>query len=104
KRGYTNIGLALMRENPNYAVPDNSPIGAQQGKFGAGQTYADLLGLGSQRTLTLVNGRRFVSSATSSIFGVTAGSPVDVGNIPTLLIKKVETVVGSGGPVYGSDA
>lgn len=104
KRGYTNIGLALMRENPNYSVPDNSPIGAQQGDFGAGQTYGDLLGLGAQRTLTLVNGRRFVSSATSSIFGVVAGSPVDIGNIPTLLIKKVETVVGSGGPVYGSDA
>ncbi|MGV4877473.1 TonB-dependent receptor domain-containing protein [Acetobacter indonesiensis] len=104
KRGYTNIGLALMRENPNYAVPDNSPIGAQQGNFGAGQTYGNLLNLGSQRTLTLVNGRRFVSSATASIFGVTAGSPVDLSNIPSLLIKKVDVVTGSGGPVYGSDA
>ncbi|WP_179193827.1 TonB-dependent receptor domain-containing protein [Acetobacter malorum] len=103
-RGYTNLGLALMRENPNYSVPDNSPLGAQNGYYGAGQTYGDLLDLGSQRTLTLVNGRRFVSSATASLFGAVQGSPVDIGNIPSLLIKKVETVVGSGGPVYGSDA
>lgn len=103
-RGYTNVGLALMRENPNYSAPDNSPIGKQNGSFGAGQTYADLLGLGAQRTLTLVNGRRFVSSSTASLFTGVAGSPVDVANIPTLLIKKVETVVGSGGPIYGSDA
>lgn len=103
-RGYTNLGLALMRENPNYGVPDNSTLGPQQGAYGAGQTYADLLDLGSQRTLTLVNGRRFVSSATASLGGAVQGTPVDVSNIPSLLIKKVETVVGSGGPVYGSDA
>lgn len=103
-RGYTNLGLALMRENPNYGVPDNSTIGSQSGAFGAGQTYGDLLDLGSQRTLTLVNGRRFVSSATASLTGAVQGTPVDISNIPSLLIKKVETVVGSGGPVYGSDA
>ncbi|GAN69562.1 TonB-dependent outer membrane receptor [Acetobacter orleanensis JCM 7639] len=103
-RGYTNLGLALMRENPNYGVPDNSTLGPQQGSFGAGQTYGDLLSLGAQRTLTLVNGRRFVSSATGSLSGAVQGTPVDIANIPSLLIKKVETVVGSGSPVYGSDA
>ena len=103
-RGYTNIGMALMTENPNYSTPANSPVGAAGGAFGAGQTYGDLLGLGAQRTLTLVNGRRFVSSSTASQFSAVQGSPVDLANIPTLLIKKVDVVVGSGGPVYGSDA
>lgn len=103
KRGYTNVGLALMQENPSFGVPDNSPIGSQ-GSNGAGQTYVNMYNLGSQRTLTLVNGHRFVSSATSSIFGSVSGSPVDFSMIPSALVKKVETVSVGGAPVYGSDA
>ncbi len=103
KRGYTNVGLALMQENPAFGVPDNSPIGSQ-GSNGAGQTFVNMYDLGSQRTLTLVDGHRFVSSATSSIFGSVSGSPVDFSMIPTALIKKVETVSVGGAPIYGSDA
>lgn len=58
-----------------------------------------------ERTLTVVNGRRFVSSNTSSIFGPTgSGSQVDLNAIPTLLIDRVETIAVGGAPIYGSDA
>lgn len=103
-RGYTNIGQALS-ELPAFGVPGNSNVGAQAGSFGAGQTFADFFSLGSQRTLTLVNGRRFVSSNTSSIFGpVASGSQVDLNVIPATLVERIETVAVGGAPIYGSDA
>lgn len=102
KRGYTNLGNALQ-ELPAFSVPANSPIGTQ-GSFGAGQTFANMYNLGSQRTLVLVDGKRFVSSATSSIFGSVAGSPVDLSSIPTVLVDRTEVVAVGGAPIYGSDA
>lgn len=103
KRGYTNL-LDALNELPQFGVPGNSSVGAQSG-FGAGQSFVDFLGLGSQRTLTLVNGRRFVSSNTASIFGpVDSGSQVDLNNIPEVMVDRVETVAIGGAPIYGSDA
>ncbi|MFM7028742.1 MAG: TonB-dependent receptor domain-containing protein [Chakrabartia sp.] len=104
-RGYQTVAQAL-NELPTFGVPGASPVGFNQSGFGAGQSFVDFLGLGSQRTLTLVNGRRFVSSNTSSIFGPTGsgGSQVDLNVIPTKLIERVETVAAIGAPIYGSDA
>ncbi|MBB4154915.1 outer membrane receptor protein involved in Fe transport [Sphingomonas jinjuensis] len=102
-RGYTNVGQALQ-EIPAFGPPGNSGVGGQS-SFGPSQTFVDFFGLGSQRTLVLVNGRRFVSSNTASIFGpVAAGTQVDLNNIPTTLIDRVETVAIGGAPIYGSDA
>ncbi|MET0308220.1 MAG: TonB-dependent receptor [Sphingomonas sp.] len=102
-RGYTNIGQAL-NEIPAFGPPGNSAVGAQS-SFGPAQTFVDFFGLGTQRTLVLVNGRRFVSSNTASIFGpVDPGTQVDLNNIPTTLVERVETVAVGGAPIYGSDA
>ncbi|UIJ44268.1 TonB-dependent receptor [Sphingomonas cannabina] len=102
-RGYTNVGQVL-NELPAFGPPGNSNAGAQS-SFGPAQTFVDFFGLGTQRTLVLVNGRRFVSSNTASIFGpVDAGTQVDLNNIPTTLIDRVETVAVGGAPIYGSDA
>ncbi len=102
-RGYTNVGQAL-REVPAFGPPGNSSVGAQS-SFGPAQTFVDFFGLGTQRTLVLVNGRRFVSSNTASIFGpVSPGSQVDLNNIPTTLVQRIETVAVGGAPIYGSDA
>lgn len=102
-RGYTNVGQALT-ELPAFGPPGNSPVGTQS-SFGPAQTFVDFFGLGTQRTLVLVNGRRFVSSNTASIFGpVNPGSQVDLNNIPTTLVQRVETVAIGGAPIYGSDA
>ncbi|WP_293989403.1 TonB-dependent receptor [Sphingomonas sp.] len=103
-RGFSTLGQALS-EQPAFGIADSSPVGAQS-SFGPGQSFVNFFGLGSQRTLTLVNGRRFVGSNTSTIFGPTGsgGSQVDLNLIPTKLIDRVETVAVGGAPIYGSDA
>jgi outer membrane receptor protein involved in Fe transport len=104
-RGFETVGQAL-NEQPSFGVPGASPVGAAQGgSFGSGQSFVNFLGLGDQRTLVLVNGRRFVSSNTASIFGPTAaGTQVDLNQINTKLIDRVETIAIGGAPIYGSDA
>jgi len=103
-RGFETLGQAI-NEQPAFGVPGASPVGGQAGSFGSGQSFVNFLGLGSQRTLTLVNGRRFVSSNTASIFGPTAaGTQVDLNSINTKLVNRVETIAIGGAPIYGSDA
>src|SRR4051812_28838284 len=103
QRGFVNAADAL-NELPQFGIPGSSPVGsAQGGAFGSGQSFVDFLGLGSQRTLVLVNGRRFVSSNSASIFGPTAaGEQVDLGLINTKLIDRIETIAIGGAPIYGS--
>ena len=104
KRGITNVVDALS-ELPEFGQPDNSLVGLQSG-FGVGQSFANFFSLGSQRTLTLVDGRRFVPGNSPSIFGATGngGEQVDLNSIPTQLIDRVEAVAVGGAPIYGSDA
>jgi len=65
QKGFTNVADAL-NELPTMGVPIN-PTG-DQGSFGTGRQFVNLFNLGSNRTLTLVNGRRFVSANVASIF------------------------------------
>jgi iron complex outermembrane receptor protein len=105
QRGFVNAADAL-NELPQFGIPGSSPVGsAQGGSFGTGQSFVNFLGLGSQRTLVLVNGRRFISSNTAALFGPTApGEQVDLGLINTKLIDRIETIAIGGAPIYGSDA
>ena len=63
----------------------------------AGLNLLDLRGLGTDRTLVLVNGRRQVSAVPGSY-------NVDVNTIPNALLDSVEVVTGGTSAVYGSDA
>nr|WP_297349474.1 TonB-dependent receptor [uncultured Glaciecola sp.] len=63
---------------------------------GNGTATVDLRGLGTNRTLVLINGTRAVPT--------TAGGAVDINSIPTALIKSVEVLTGGASAVYGSDA
>ena len=63
---------------------------------GGGVATLNLRGLGSQRNLVLVNGRRFIFYDASQI--------VDVNTIPSFLIDSVDVVTGGASAVYGSDA
>ena len=101
-QGFTQIGQALTNQ-PQFGVPANSTIGAQ-GSYGAGQSFSNLYNLGAQRTLTLVNGSRFVSAAASSVFGASVGTPVDLGQIAPALVDRIDVVSVGGAPIYGSDA
>jgi outer membrane receptor protein involved in Fe transport len=62
-----------------------------------GANSLNLRGLGSERTLTLVNGRRHVS-------GFRGSSAVDVSSIPRALVESVEVTTGGASAIYGADA
>ena len=99
-RAYTNAAEALTDVPGVGAV--NSLAGDQAG-LGAGQQVASNFGLNSGRTVTLVNGRRFVGSQ-SPTGGAGSGLAVDLNNIPTALIERVEILPVGGAAVYGADA
>ncbi|UTW55751.1 TonB-dependent receptor domain-containing protein [Kordiimonas sp. SCSIO 12610] len=102
-RAFVNIA-DLLNETPAFGAPAASPNGNQAG-LNIGQNIVNFLGLGSQRTLTVVNGRRFVSSNPPTFgSGANSGSQVDLNTIPFALIERVETIAIGGAPVYGSDA
>lgn len=105
ERGLTNAADAVV-EIPGVQAAASPVIGANVGASsqGVGQNTINIFGLGSQRTLTLVNGHRFVSSNSPVGGGSAPGSQVDVNNIPISLIERVEVVKVGGAAVYGSDA
>jgi len=101
-RGLTNIADAL-NETPGFGA-GTTPEGGQS-TFGPGLNFVNRFGLGSNRTLTLINGRRFVSSNAPSIFGPAApGNQVDLNFIPTVLVDHIDNLAVGGAPTYGSDA
>lgn len=63
---------------------------------GGGVATLNLRGLGSARTMVLVNGRRWMFFDTSQV--------VDLNTIPSFLIDSVDVVTGGASAVYGSDA
>ena len=63
---------------------------------GGGEANVDLRGIGPERTLILVNGRRWIPADTTQV--------VDVNTIPAALLERVDIVTGGRSAVYGSDA
>lgn len=75
----------------------NQDISVANRGFNVGTELINLRGLGAQRTLVLVNGRRHIASDP----GTTA---VDLNAIPSALIDRIEIVTGANSAVYGADA
>ncbi|MDA9301161.1 TonB-dependent receptor plug domain-containing protein, partial [bacterium] len=73
---------------PSFGPSSNNP--------GDGTARVDLRGLGTSRTLVLVNGRRYIPATQSGV--------VDLNSIPATLIKQVDVLTGGASAVYGSDA
>jgi len=97
QRGQTNIGDAL-----NDLPQLRSTFAQQNPGLGigiAGLNLLDLRGLGTVRTLTLVNGRRHVAADI-----LNNAVSVDISSIPADLIDRVDIVTGANSSVYGSDA
>ena len=69
-----------------------------EGSTLVGFTSASLRGLGSQRTLVLLNGRRLAPYALSG------GQSVDLSAIPASAIDRVEILKDGASAVYGTDA
>ena len=64
-----------------------------------GLNLLDLRGLGTSRTLVLVNGRRHVAADV-----LNNGVSVDINTIPSDLVDRIEVLTGGASGVYGSDA
>ncbi len=104
-RGFYSLGEAIA-DIPLFSSTGNSDTDFNQSSVDLGLSFVDLFGLGSQRTLTLVNGKRVVSSSSPQPDRSTgsSGLQVDLNTIPTALIDRVEVVTVGGAPVYGADA
>ena len=66
---------------------------------GPGASNVSLRGLGADRTLVLVNSRRFAPAGVEG-----APSLPDINLIPTVMIERVETLLDGASSIYGSDA
>ena len=96
KSGVTNIQELLLK-NPVLGTPGISRTNSNFSTASAGVATVDLRNLGADRTLLLVNGRRFVA-------GIPGSATVDLNTIPTDFIERVEILTGGSSATYGSDA
>jgi outer membrane receptor protein involved in Fe transport len=98
----TSTGRVAIGDQLNDLPSLRTTFGQQQNTTGlgvSGLNLLDLRGLGTVRTLVLVNGRRHVGADI-----LVNGVSVDVNTIPTELIDRVDIVTGGNSAVYGSDA
>lgn len=84
----------FMRSIPFAATGNFRP---QSGSSAQSLAEIDLRGLGAERTLVLIDGRRAAK-------GPMIGDRVDVNIIPMAMIERVEILTDSGSAIYGSDA
>ena len=70
---------------------------AFQSNGASGTATLNLRGMGSQRTLVLINGRRMQAGGIYS-------QSADINQIPAALIKRVDVMTGGGSSTYGADA
>ncbi len=85
--GLTDVG-DLLQSMPSMS---GSPIGTTTNNGGNGAVLIDLRGMGTDRTLTLVNGQRVVDGG-------------DYQAIPSTMIERVEILKDGASAVYGADA
>ena len=85
--GFTDVG-DLLQTIPSMS---GSPIGTTTNNGGNGAVTIDLRGMGSARTLNLVNGKRTVDGG-------------DYQAIPSTMIERIEILKDGASAIYGADA
>lgn len=92
-------GLTKVSDVLQHMVSTNSPDITPQDTLSSGSSvgglYTSLRNLGSERTLVLVNGRRW----STDINGLT-----DLSTIPTSIIERIDVLKDGASSIYGSDA
>lgn len=84
--------LQALPMNTGVAVNTNVDVG------GLGAARMNLRGLGPERTLVLLNGRRLPNG------GVGSDTSVDLNMLPVALVDRVEVLTSGASAVYGADA
>ncbi len=91
-QGLTSVGDVIQNISTN-----GSTLNTTFNNGGNGETRVNLRNLGSDRTLVLVNGRRWVG-------GTGLGGAVDLNTIPTAAVERIEVLKDGASTIYGSDA
>ena len=94
RTGLTSIGDILQHISTNGAT-----LNTTFNNGGNGETRVSLRNLGSNRTLVLVNGRRWPGNAGGGLSGA-----VDLNTIPVSIVERVEVLKDGASSIYGSDA
>ncbi|MGW7678839.1 TonB-dependent receptor plug domain-containing protein [Shewanella sp. S23-S33] len=92
--GFTSVDQMLQVQTSMAGAA----VGSTTNNGADGVAQVDLRGMGAERTLVLLNGRRMVNS------GSGANSSVDLNSIPVAMIARVEILKDGASAVYGSDA
>lgn len=90
EQGTPNIGEVIRNTTFNYGVASVTNILAATAQGGASPS-ANLRGLGSGATLTVIDGRRSTSQNLSNLY-------------PQIAVQRIETLTDGGGAIYGTDA
>jgi outer membrane receptor protein involved in Fe transport len=97
RSGATSVDVLLQRLPASAGFAGNQTNAYWAGN-GYGTTQVNLRGLGINRTLVLLNGRRIVNGGTG------ANSSVDLNVIPVALIERIEVLKDGASAIYGADA
>ena len=91
-QGLTSIGDVIQN-----LTAQGSALNSTFNNGGNGETQVSLRNLGAQRTLVLVNGKRWVG-------GTGLGGAIDLNTIPTAAVERIEVLKDGASTIYGSDA
>ena len=92
--GVTTTAEILQRVTGNQSLVNAArSVGSSSG----GSSFADMRGIGANKTLVLLNGRRLGNNAVD-------GSAVDLNTIPFAAIERVEVLRDGASALYGTDA
>ncbi|ACA86544.1 TonB-dependent receptor domain-containing protein [Shewanella woodyi] len=94
--GLGSLAEILVEELPQISE-GSSNSNSQSSVQNTGLSTIDLRELGTNRTLTLIDGRRVVSNSYS-------GNYVSLSTIPSGMVERVEVITGGASAAYGSDA
>jgi iron complex outermembrane receptor protein len=88
RTGIQDLGEILQ----DLPMMSGSPLSTQRNIGGNGEVAVDIRGLGRQRTLLLLNGRRLAPGGN------------DLSTIPSVLVERVEILKDGASAIYGADA
>ena len=92
----------LLKTISAVSSANSTTMSLNAGANTASVSTVSLRGLGGQRTLILINGRR--STVFGGVPGGTGDAAVDVSSIPLAAIERVEVLKDGASAIYGSDA